>query len=166
MNARRFRLGPLVTAAIIAVAALTACGSDDEGVRKATAPPSASSEDETAVRGLLDKINEAWARGDAAAYASYHTPDADLVDFRGTHASGRQAIIDLLRPAFDGVLKGSEVEARIVDLRFLTADVAIFHTRGKIVPMGEDSVQTFVATRGSGGWLIAAFQNTRLGAGA
>jgi len=166
MNTRRFRLGPLVAAAIIAVAALTACGSDDDGGPETTAPPPASSEDETAVRGLLDKINEAWARGDAAAYASYHTPDADLIDFRGTHASGRQAIVDLLQPAFDGVLKGSEVEARIVDLRFLAADVAIFHTKGKIVPMGEDSIQTFVATKGSGGWLIAAFQNTRLATGA
>ncbi|MEE6311602.1 SgcJ/EcaC family oxidoreductase [Plantactinospora veratri] len=114
------------------------------------------------MRGLLDKINEAWARGDATAYASYHTADADLIDFRGIHAAGRQAIVDLLQPAFDGVLRNSKVEARIVDLRFLSADVAIFHTRGKIVPMGEDSIQTFVASKGPGGWLIAAFQNTRV----
>jgi hypothetical protein len=39
--------------------------------------------------------------------------------------------------------------------------VAIFHTEGKIVPAGEDSVQTFVATKAAGGWQIAAFQNTR-----
>ena len=57
------------------------------------------------------------------------------------------------------------VQARIVDLRFLSSDVAIFHTEGKIVPTGADSVQTFVATKGPDGWLIAAFQNTRIQAG-
>jgi hypothetical protein len=31
--------------------------------------------------------------------------------------------------------------------------------------MGEDSIQTFVATKGGDGWLIAAFQNTRIQTG-
>jgi uncharacterized protein (TIGR02246 family) len=165
MNMRRFRFGPVLTVSVIAMAALTGCGSDTAAEQHTSAPPPASAPsaaDETAVRALLDKINEAWARGDAAAYASFHTADADLIDFRGTHATGRQAIIDLLQPAFDGVLKNSKVQARIVDLRFLSPDVAIFHTRGKIAPMGEDSVQTFVATKSPDGWLIAAFQNTRI----
>jgi uncharacterized protein (TIGR02246 family) len=123
-------------------------------------PPNAA--DDAAVRRLLDQINEAWARGDAEAYASFHTPDADLIDFRGVHARGREGIIGLLQPAFDGVLKGTRVEARIVDLRFLTPDVAIFHTEGQIVPTGAASIQTFVATKGTDGWAIAAFQNTRI----
>jgi uncharacterized protein (TIGR02246 family) len=121
-----------------------------------------SAGDEVAVRGLLDRVNDAWARGDATAYASYHTPDADLVDFRGVHARGRQEIVDLLQPAFDTVLKDTRVEARIVGLRFLAPDVAIFHTEGQIVPTGAASVQTFVATRTDGEWAIAAFQNTRI----
>ncbi|MEQ4299770.1 SgcJ/EcaC family oxidoreductase [Plantactinospora sp. B6F1] len=174
MHVRGFRFGQFVVAsvAVIAVAGLAACGSDNDRDRDRSVPPPASTgtgavtgADETEVRGLLDKINEAWARGDATAYASHHTADADLIDFRGIHAAGRQAIVDLLQPAFDSVLKNSKVEARIVDLRFLSADVAIFHTRGKIVPMGEDSIQTFVATKGPDGWLIAAFQNTRVQAG-
>jgi uncharacterized protein (TIGR02246 family) len=172
MTAHRFRVGLLIAAPVMAVAALAACASDTKGERGTPAPTPASASagtaadvDETAVRGLLEKINEAWARGDAAAYASYHTTDADLIDFRGIHAVGRQAIVDLLQPAFDGVLKNSRVQARIVDLRFLSAEVAIFHTEGKIVPMGEDSIQTFVATKGADGWLIAAFQNTRVQTG-
>lgn len=120
---------------------------------------------EAAVRRLLPQINEAWARGDATAYASYHTPDADLIDFRGFHAVGRQAIIDLLQPLFDGPLNGTRVEARIVDLRFLSRDVAIFHSEGRMVPVGGDSVQTFVATKHHKRWLIASFQNTRIQTG-
>jgi uncharacterized protein (TIGR02246 family) len=166
MNATRFGQALLVTVPLAAALTMTACGTSATDAEP-TAPPSATSPstpsaaDEAAVRRLLDQINQAWARGDAAAYASYHTPDADLIDFRGTHAVGRQAIIDLLQPAFDGVLKNTRVQARIVDLRFLSADVAIFHTEGKIAPVGEDSVQTFVATKEADGWQIAAFQNTR-----
>lgn len=129
-------------------------------VLAAAAHPAAS--DEAEVRRLLPQINEAWARGDATAYASFHTPDADLIDFRGVHAVGRQAIIDLLQPLFDGPLKGTRVEAEIVDFRFLSRDVAIFHTEGHIVPTGARSIQTFVATKHHKRWLIAAFQNTRI----
>jgi uncharacterized protein (TIGR02246 family) len=76
--------------------------------------------------------------------------------------TGRQGIVALLQPLFDGVLQDTRVEAQIVDFRFLSPDVAIFHTEGRVVPTGDDSVQTFVATRGGDGWLIAAFQNTRI----
>jgi uncharacterized protein (TIGR02246 family) len=165
MNTRRSALGLPIIAPLLVAVILAACGSDTDGPQPSSTPVTAdqpTAADEAAVRGLLDKINEAWARGDAAAYASFHTPDADLIDFLGVHAVGRQAIIDLLQPAFDGVLRNSTVEAQIVDLRFLSATVAIFHTKGKIAPMGEDSIQTFLATKDPDGWLIAAFQNTRI----
>jgi uncharacterized protein (TIGR02246 family) len=166
MNATRLNRGLLVTVPLVAVLTAVACGTSANEDEPA-APPAAASQstptaaDEAAVRHLLDQINQAWERGDATAYASYHTPDADLVDFRGVHAAGRQEIIDLLQPAFDGLLKNTRVEARIVDLRFLTDDVAIFHTEGKVAPVGDDSVQTFVVTKEADGWQIAAFQNTR-----
>jgi uncharacterized protein (TIGR02246 family) len=166
MDASRLARRLLLAAPFTVVLAMTGCGSgaDEQGpaaATAATAQNTPTAADRMAVRRLLDQINEEWARGDATAYASFHTPDADLIDFRGVHAVGRQAIIDLLQPAFDGVLKNTRVEARIVDLRFLSAEVAIFHTEGKIVPTGDDSVQTFVATRHADRWQIAAFQNTR-----
>jgi uncharacterized protein (TIGR02246 family) len=169
-NARLTRAA-LAGAPLALALAMTGCGSgggDEASGTPATATTPASADgkgtkaDEAEIRGLLDKINRAWARGDATAYASFHTPDADLVDFRGTHARGREAIVKLLQPAFDGVLKNTRVEARIVAFRFLSPQVAVFHTEGKIVPTGADSIQTFVATRADQGWLIAAFQNTRL----
>lgn len=169
MKIGRYALGLLAAALIAATVTLTACGSSEEKSDPAASTASATTggdaptaADETAVRRLLDQINDAWARGDATAYASFHTPDADLIDFRGIHVVGRKGIVDLLQPAFDSVLKNTRVEARIVDFRFLSPVVAIFHTEGKIVPTGDNSVQTFIATRGTDGWLIAAFQNTRI----
>jgi uncharacterized protein (TIGR02246 family) len=126
----------------------------------ACSPPVDS--DEEAVRGLVDQIADAWERGDATAYASYHTPDADLVDFRGTHVKGRSEIAGLLQPLFDGPLRDTRVEAEIVDVRFLSPEVALMHSIGQIVPTGGSSVQTFVVTKGPDSWLIAAFQNTRI----
>lgn len=162
---RALRVAAVITiGAVLGVAATVATASAQQA--PATSKPTAA--DEAAVRQLLDEINEAWEQGDATAYASLHTPDADLIDFRGTHLVGRQAIIDFFQPLFDGVLKDTRVEARITDFRFLSPKVAIFHTEGQIVPTGERSVQTFVATKGSDttkgskGWLIAAFQNTRI----
>lgn len=172
MRTRRPARDLMLATLLGGVLTVTACSSAPEGSRQpesaqTTAPfvggennPTAG--DEAAVRNLLDQINKTWAQGDATAFASFHTPDADLIDFRGIHAVGRQEIIELLQPAFDGPLKNTRVEARIVDLRFLSSDVAIFHSVGQIVPVGDNSIQTFVATKDAEGWLIAAFQNTRI----
>lgn len=161
MRIRMFARRLLAGSALAAVVALAGCGSQPDE-RGPVSPTAATAEDEEAVRGLLDQINAAWARGDATEYASFHTPDADLIDFRGVHAVGRQGIVDLLQPAFDTVLAGTRVEAEIVDLRFLAPEVAIFHTEGEIVPTGDHSIQTFVATKDDEVWRIAAFQNTRI----
>lgn len=163
------RFAGLSVLVAVLLAVVTACGPgsppDLGGAATDPSPTAATgAEDEAAVRGLLDKINEAWARGDATSYASYHAPDADLIDFRGIHAAGRDEIIALMQPAFDTVLKNTRVEARIVALRFLGPDVALFHTEGRIVPTGAPAVQTFVTIRTDDGWQIAAFQNTRIAA--
>ncbi|WP_433326358.1 SgcJ/EcaC family oxidoreductase [Spirillospora sp. CA-294931] len=144
---------------VLGIAVLVLAGTAGVSSAAEAGPGSA---DEAAVRRLLPSVNQAWAEGDATRYAAFHTPDADLIDFRGVHAVGRRQIIGLLQPLFDGPLKGTRVEARIVDLRFLSRRVAIFHTEGRVVPTGANSVQTFVATKTAGRWLIAAFQNTRV----
>jgi len=163
---------PLVMASLALALTFTACSSGAAGGNpsnpaQTTAPAavvenSPTTSDEAVVRRLLEQINEAWARGDAEAYASYHTLEADLIDFRGIHVTGRQAIVGLLQPLFDGPLKNTQVEARVVDFRFLSPTVAIMHTEGEVVPGGGKSVQTFVATKDAERWLIAAFQNTRI----
>lgn len=48
--------------------------------------------DEDAIRELLDRQIMGWNAGDAEAYASVFTPDADYVTFLGSHYNGRAAI--------------------------------------------------------------------------
>ncbi len=156
---RRLLVTSALVAALAAAPVLSSCGSESA---QSTSQASGTAKDEAAVRGLLDQINAAWARGDATEYASFHTSDADLIDFRGVHAVGRKGIVDFMQPAFDTVLSGTHVEAEITDFRFLTPEVAIFHTEGEVVPTGAYSIQTWIATKTDERWRIAAFQNTRI----
>lgn len=116
-------------------------------------------EDERAVRALLARIVEAWARSDAEAYAACFTEDSDYVTFNGMHLRGRAENREAHAPLFRGVLKGTRIDPSITDLSFLAADVALVHsassTRGK-------SLQTFVLIKRDGHWQIRAFQNTRI----
>src|SRR5690606_40238782 len=86
-----------------------------------------------AVRALLARQNEAWAAGDADAYAALFTPDADYVTWIGTHLRGRGAIAESHRPLFEKHMKGTRIDSEITGIRFLTPDVAIAHSLGAVV---------------------------------
>lgn len=115
-------------------------------------------QDERALSELLARLSDAWARGDADAYAACFTEDSDYLTFNGMHLRGRAENRDAHAPLFRGVLKGTRIDPSITGLSFLPPDVALVHTassaRGK-------SVQTFVIVKRGGQWQIRAFQNTR-----
>ncbi|MEV6337065.1 SgcJ/EcaC family oxidoreductase [Nocardia vinacea] len=122
--------------------------------------------DEAAIRELLDRQAAAWAAGDAEAYTQVFTPDADYVTWLGTHYKGREAITACHVPLFEKYLKGTRLVGEITQLRFVTPDVAVIHGKGAVVKGGRrrnrrnTKVQTTVAVRHDGEWLLAAFQNT------
>lgn len=123
--------------------------------------------DEAAILALFERQNAAWAAGDAEAYATVFTPDADYVTWIGTHFKGRAAIRDSHTPLFAKYLKNTHLEGEITQLRFLTPDVALVHGRGWMLKPRQRrtrramKVQTTVVVREHGEWLIAAFQNTK-----
>jgi uncharacterized protein (TIGR02246 family) len=122
--------------------------------------------DETAIRELLDRQVAGWDAGDADAYASVFTPDADYVTFLGSHYRGRDAIAASYMPLFAKLLKGSQLKTEITQLRFLTADVALIHSKAAVLRSGRgrprrgDRVNATIALRTDEGWLLAASQNT------
>src|ERR1700744_3097257 len=89
--------------------------------------------DEDTIRQLLARQVEGWDAGDAEAYASVFTPDADYVTFLGTHYKGRDAITASYIPLFAKLLKGSQLKVDITQLRFLTPDVALIHSKAAVV---------------------------------
>jgi uncharacterized protein (TIGR02246 family) len=116
------------------------------------------------VQATVEEMQRAW--GDADAYGAVFTEDADYITFFGGHARGREEIAESHRPLFDGVLKGTTLDARITHVSYLAPDVALVHTVGSTAKRNHTgnpngSVQTMVVVRQDGDWLIRAFQNTR-----
>src|ERR1700690_3792845 len=86
--------------------------------------------DANAIRTLVNRMCEAWSRGDAVAYADCFSDDSDYVTYNGVHLHGRRENADLHRALFRGVLKGTRVSARIESIAFLSQDIALIHTAG------------------------------------
>ncbi|WP_410649011.1 SgcJ/EcaC family oxidoreductase [Amycolatopsis sp. cmx-4-54] len=127
-------------------------------------------ERQTEVLAVLGELADAWNDGDATAYASLFTEDADYVTFFGMNMPGRALIESAHRSLFEGPLRGSKLvkgggEPKV---RFLRPDVAIVVSGGgsslsddKPEP-GRESTLTYVLVEESDGWRVASFQNTRV----
>ncbi|WP_284646232.1 SgcJ/EcaC family oxidoreductase [Paenibacillus silviterrae] len=128
-----------------------------------------NTEETQAIAELFFRLKQAWDDGDAAAYGSCFTEEADYVTFQGEHLQGRQAITDVHQALWQGVLKGSKLVGEIKKIRMLTTDFAVFHGVGavklrwqKTAPPKRDSINTNVVVKQQGEWKIAAFQNSRI----
>lgn len=116
-------------------------------------------DDANAVRSLLARLYEAWARGDGDAYAACFAANSDYITFNGMHLRGRAENARLHGALFRGVLKGTKLSAEIEALEFLTSNVALVHTIGT---GRKKSRQTYILVKSDGHWLIRSFQNTRV----
>ncbi|MFI6297234.1 SgcJ/EcaC family oxidoreductase [Nonomuraea sp. NPDC050790] len=116
---------------------------------------------------MLTRLAEAWNAGDATAYATLFTEDADYVSFDGTHTRGRQAIESSHRWLFEGPLKGSTMPAPYsgdVQVKPLADGAALVISQGGTAVDGRlrDSIVTFTAVDTPEGRRFASFQNTRV----
>ncbi|MFK4086878.1 SgcJ/EcaC family oxidoreductase [Kribbella sp. NPDC020789] len=120
---------------------------------------------ESAIEAVLERLAEAWARGDAAAYAAEFTADATYVTWVGTVYRGRDDIATGHDALFGKYLKGTRMFTELVSLQPLDDRAAIAVTRGDVAkkhPRRLTKVQTFTLVReGDGQWRVAAFQNTK-----
>ncbi|HEY6071055.1 MAG TPA: SgcJ/EcaC family oxidoreductase [Chthoniobacterales bacterium] len=125
-------------------------------------------EDENAIRALEARQPEAWNKHDAKAYASLFTENGDIVNVVGWWWKGRAEIEKKLTDAYVYVFKESALNITNVDIRFLTADIAVAHVQWTMtgartpsgIPTPQQGIQTHVLQKQNGQWLIAAFQNT------
>jgi uncharacterized protein (TIGR02246 family) len=125
--------------------------------------------DDNQIRRLFDDMLAAWTRGDAQGYGACFTEDSDYVSFDGTHAVGRQPMVDSHDKLFRGVLAGSALVGEIESIRYVSDDVAVVHANGSVLmpwrrslPRRRLSRQTLVARRGGDGWRFAALHNGRV----
>ncbi|WP_028923468.1 SgcJ/EcaC family oxidoreductase [Pseudonocardia acaciae] len=125
-----------------------------------------TTEDEAAVRAVLDGVYAAWAAGDADALAAHYTEDATVILHSGVFSTGSNEVRDAMAAGFAGPLRGSRAFDRPLDLRFLGPDTAVVIGEGGILMAGERELPparqvraTWVLTRRDGRWLVAAYHN-------
>ncbi len=142
----------------------------------------AASNDEEAVRRVVNGFPEAWNRHDMNAYGALFTPDADFVNASGLHWKGRESIqlntaflhgaipadsagVTLPKSAY-GIFKTSNWTLKQVDVRFLRKDVAVAHLQIELQGVRTKEPRRYllvmILTNEDGRWLVAVAQNTEI----
>jgi len=116
-------------------------------------------DDENAIRQLLARLYDAWARGDGAGYAACFAQESDYITFNGIHLRGRAENAEVHGALFRSILKGSKLSAEIESIELLSGGVALAHTVGRGRKKG---YQTYVLVKSGEQWEIRSFQNTRV----
>src|SRR3954469_10404111 len=85
--------------------------------------------DESAIRQLQARQQDAWNRHDAAAYAALFTADGEVVNVAGWWWKGRREIERQLTAAYAVAFRDSRLTVTDVAVTFLARDVAVAHVR-------------------------------------
>ena len=123
-------------------------------------------QDELAVRTLVDGLVAGWNAQDGTAFARQFAADADFTNVMGLHAKGRDVIARGHDEIFATLFKGTTLTATVEQIRFLRPDVAVASVvlalRQKDgTPWGAfpRSLASLIAVRDGESWSIAVFRN-------
>ena len=159
---RRALVGLLVAAAGVITSAATIEATPNHAVE-------AHRGDQAAFDQLRRQQEDAWARGDAAAWAATFTADGDMVTFNGDHLHGRTHMTERMQHYFDAYLADTRLLMLTEQVRYLEPDTAIIVRTGCVLWDDQTtctdealSVNTNVLVKRHGRWLQASFQNTRV----
>ncbi len=117
--------------------------------------PLAAQDDQTAIRGLVQKYLDARDKRDPKAVEALFTSEADQLVSSGEWRKGRDAVVK-------GTLASSEATGgkrtiNVETIRFLTKDTAIADGRYEI--NDRKMWSTFLMVRTPDGWKIGAIRN-------
>ncbi|RCG27297.1 SgcJ/EcaC family oxidoreductase [Sphaerisporangium album] len=141
--------------------------SADNPAAASRTPATAADSDLVALRRIWERQAEAWARGDGAAYARIYTADADLVNIKGEHLRNRPVIAARLQFYFNNDLKNTHILRLDERVRLVSPTMAIIVRKDCVLYGAERScrpdtlsINTSVAVKDAGQWLITSFHNT------
>jgi uncharacterized protein (TIGR02246 family) len=133
--------------------------------------PSMSASDETAIRALEHRFNAAWDAHDPDGLSESLVDDAQFITVNGAWTTSRQGFRDLMARLHGatGPFRASTRRTPEMQVRFLSLDIALLHTRfwikGEVMhdALSQDdreSVGLRVVQKIDGRWRIVATQNT------
>ena len=130
------------------------------------------------IRAIIDDETTTWNRGDADAYSRHFSANGTFTNFRGLFFVGHREFRDRHEVVFNGDLRGTRLEQRIVSLKFIRPDVAIVETLASVsgfksVPPGSSIDEKGrlntrllqVLEKEAGTWKIVAYHNVDVKAG-
>jgi uncharacterized protein (TIGR02246 family) len=128
--------------------------------------------DQLSIERLIASLEDAWARGDADAFATRFVEDGTFTNVLGMFFRGRDAFRERHDIVFKTVFKASKLALRIAALRFIRPDVAIADTDAELrdvtsppsglTAMPDGTVMTkllMVLVKEHGDWWISAYHN-------
>ncbi len=128
--------------------------------------------DFAAIRNIVLDLDEAWRRGDAAAFAARFAADAGFTNVLGITYYGREAFRDRHDAIFKTIYRGSTTKLTITKLKFLRPDVAIADVDAELIGYGalppglrtgNDGVMRtklqMVFAKEADGWWINSYHN-------
>lgn len=125
-----------------------------------------TTENETAIRGLIDSIVAGWNAADGDHFASAFTDDADFTAITGLHGRGREVIARGHDEIFSTIYRGTALEAEVEDIYFLKPDVALVNTKfflrkhgTSFFPGVAHTSCGIIAVKNDSMWAIAVFRN-------
>lgn len=131
-----------------------------------------TAKEQTAIRALVQRYEDAWNRHDPQGLADQYDADATWVNWFGAYYKGRQDIKDHYESTHKTYFSTSHYYTRAVeDYTFLQPDIAIVHVRTGLTGDTRYPGQTFefrrliILTKKEGAWHILAGQNAKLNEG-
>lgn len=123
-------------------------------------------DDEQEVSRLYFRVLETWNLRDAKQYAALFTENARLVGFDGSMMNGREEVETAIREVFDNHQTAAYV-GKVRGVDFPAPEVAVLQAVCGMVPPGQkdlnpavNAIQSLVAVKRGGEWLVLLFQNT------
>jgi uncharacterized protein (TIGR02246 family) len=124
----------------------------------------ADEESRGAISAVLDRVQAAWAAGDANQFGGAFAEDAIFVPFNGARLFGRAAIVQFHERPFAEEFRGGKLNIDLVDIRALSKDTYLVATNGGPARAGANrglqETQSYIVRCRSDQWEIAFFQNT------
>ncbi len=120
----------------------------------------------TQIEKLYRELLDFWNRQDAKGLASLFFRDGSILGFDGSQMNGKMQIESEIGQIFAHHRTASYV-GKIREIRLLRKDVALLRAVAGMVQKGEkeinpavNTIQSLIAVKDNGMWLIALFQNT------
>lgn len=121
---------------------------------------------ERAVLTVPMRIQSAWARNDANAFADVFTDDGSLL-MQDEQLTSREAIRTHMLAGFRGPLKGARVRGWPLAMNFVSDRVVVVVTAGGIIFPGDEDIAperliraTWVIVNSDGGWKLLSHQSS------